>query len=404
MGGVERINEREQNIDRYQNVRVDEWITRPGENISVFGGWTEQRNAVVEYIISRYLGNVGVIVLHNNDLLENDLNRFHNYYPEIFKENPDIKACFINGSNSVYEPLEGLDKNRIVEIIYSDNSDEYQKHSQSIEVLKIYLDILKYAGKTMNLDNLLTLCNMHYEQLKQDVLPNLPPSVAENYRAKLARDNQWDKVGEDVRNFAGKLDGRIWSEDLPQTSISMIRAVENKALLTIRMSSDNRILQDYLAAELDYMIERKMNFVLVVDSVIMKDSRLRNIAINLASNFCTVISANSNIELGDSMGKEHNENQLIYKADKVILFQCPDHSIAGYYSALIGNYLKKVVTYHEDKHRGAFDIFSGHGKGKGIAEQDFERIRPEELAGLRDGAVLIDRKAGRIETARRFIC
>ena len=147
-----------------------------------------------------------------------------------------------------------------------------------------------------------------------------------------------------------------------------------------------------------------MNFVLVVDSVIMKDGCLRNIAINPASNFCKVISANSNIELGDSMGKEHNENQLIYGADKIILFQCPDQSIAGYYSMLIGNYLKKVVSYHDEKHRGAFDFFSGRGKGRGIAEQDFERIRPEELTGLRDGAVLIDRKTGRIETAKRFIC
>ena len=403
MGFIEWSNEKNQNLDRYQRVDVRDWVNQPLENINVWGGRTEQRNAVVEYAVSRYLGKIGIVVLHNNDVLERDLMQFQKIYPEIFRKDPDIKACFVNGRNLVYEPLEGMDKNRIAEIIYPESTTEYQKYSQSMEALKVYLDIITKSGKSMNLDHLLTLCNMNQEQLERRVLVNFPAHMAENYSDILTRDNQALQVGADLRNFAGKLDGRIWSEDAEQTSISMVRAVENRALITIRMPSENRAVQDYLAAELEYMIERNMKFVLVIDSVNMKESRLKNIAMNPAANFCTILAGNSHMELGDCAGAEENQNQLLYRADKIILFQCGNARIAQLYSSFIGNYLKKVISYHEDKHRGAFDIFAGHGKGKGVAEQDFARVRPEELTSLRDGAVLIDQRNGKIEIAGKFV-
>ena len=404
MGFIEWINKANQNVMMYQNVSAKDWVTKPGENIGIFGGKLEQRNSVIEYAISRYLGNIGIIVLHNNEWLERDLNRFQNLYPKLFSSGYHPEVCFINNNNLIYEPFAGMGKNRIAEIIYPELSKESHNYGQQhlySEVLKKYLDILEYMEQPFSLHNLWKLCNMRLECVEEEILSSFPVEVAKDIYATLIRDNLANQVKADVNAFADRLEGRIWKKNAPQTSVSLVRAVQRNALISIRMTLKNLSVQDYLAAELNYLIEENQKFVLIIDSVDMGESQLKNVILNPAMNFCRILSGSSNLELGDKVTE--GDNCMLHKMDKLILFQCVNAVAAKTYSNLMGTYLKKVTAYHKEKNRGAFDFFAGHGKGMNVSEQDYARIKPEELATLGDGAVLIDQQQGIVERGKRFI-
>lgn len=181
----------------------------------------------------------------------------------------------------------------------------------------------------------------------------------------------------------------------------MIQAVKDRAMISIRVPSNNRAVLDYLATEISCLFDENLPFLLILDSVNIGNSLLRNIVANPNPVFAKILSGNSIQELYEGM-KEEGGNALGQMA-KIILFQCANVVVAGAYSEMIGSYLRKFVSVSENKSRAAFDFFSEYGKGKSISEQDYARIKPEELVQLGEGAVLINQTDGTVEMVKRFI-
>lgn len=399
-------NRRNQNIGRYGSVRVADWIPEKeaGSNLAVFGGNILQRTAVVEQGIARCFGKMGIVVIHNNSMLEKELMGFRDIYPEIFHNCRSTGACFINSGNLCYEPLFGLDRNRALEVIYpelSTDSPMYLQQHLCADALRKYFEIFQYKKVPVNLDDLLYLTNLDIDVLESKELRELPPEAAADILAVLVQENIMRQVRADVNHFADRMDGRIWSRNRKALPVSIIEAVKRRALISVRISSANPAVMDYLSSELNYLMDHNAAFLLVIDSVNIGNSIMKSIAASSGDGFSTVLAGNSISDLFDA-SREDGDNAL-FKAAKIILFQCANAAMAKQYSELIGNYLRQFTSISDNQSRGAFDLFSGHGKGKSITEQDYARIRPEELVHLGNGAVLINQMNGKIETVKKII-
>ncbi|MEZ3515472.1 MAG: hypothetical protein K1W37_09400 [Lachnospiraceae bacterium] len=83
-------------------------------------------------------------------------------------------------------------------------------------------------------------------------------------------------------------------------------------------------------------------------------------------------------------GFASGEISILNKISKIILFQCANAMIARRYSELIGNYLRQFESYSYNEGKGLLEILIGHGekRGKGVSEQLYARIGPEELVRL----------------------
>ncbi len=399
------VNRKNQGINRCSSARVGNWLpdNEAGTNVAVFGGNEFQRNLAVEQGIARCFGQVGVVVIHNNLFLERDLMNFNNLFPEKYAKYPNTLACFVNNGNLCYEPLYGMSFNRAIEAIYPELSREspmyMQQHLCSV-ALKAYTDILRYREIPIDLDNLLYLCNLDLGELERKELSLLPPKEAEEILAVLMQENIIRQVKADVNYFATQMDERIWRRSQKPSNVSIIEAVRNRALIAIRIPSNHLAVLDYLAAEMNCLLEYNAPFLLVLDSVIVGQSLLKSVILNQSMLFSTVLAGSNIQELFD--GAQEDGANAMHKADKIVLFQCSNVTVAKQYSDLIGEYLRQFVSVSDNQHRGAFDLFSSHGKGQSISEQLYARLKPEELVQLGEGAVLINQMNGEIDLVRKL--
>lgn len=399
-------NRRNKEIIQVGNVKVTDWIPDSliRESFAVFGGALDQRAIAVDQGIARCYGKMGIVVIHNNDYLEQIIRCIGQNHPNLIGEYPDTPVCIVNGQNPCYEPLLGLDASRTIETIYPEdtingNISIQQQHLSANGLLQ-YLNIIQYKNFPISLDNLLYLCGLNMEDLDRVELSTLSPHLAKDISAVLTQDNIAQQVRADLNNFAVQLDGRIWSRYAEPTNISIIEAVKAKGLISIRVPGNNNAINNYLANEIFSLMNDNYPFLLVIDSVNIGQSLLRKAIVNPSNCLSVILSGSSLFEL---CGIEENDNTgLLSNVQEVILFQCPNVQVAKQYSELVGEYLRKFDSYGENSHKGAFDIFAGHGKGIQTGEQLFARIRPEELVSLGSGAVLIDQVSGKIYRATNF--
>ncbi len=401
----ERVSRNNDGINRYQSASVRDWLPdyEAGTNVAVFGGNGMQRKLVVEQGIVRCLGRIGIVVIHNNLLLENDLSNFRNCFPEVGAAYANTPICIVNNHNLCYEPLYGMTYNRAIETIYpevSKDSSMYMQQHLCSAALKAYTSILQYKNIPIDLDNLLYLCNLDLNELEQKELADLPSEQAGDVLAVLMQENIVRQVKADVNYFAAQLDERIWDKSREPSNVSIMEAVRNKALISVKASSNNMAVLDYLAAELSCLLECNAPCLLVVDSVLLRHSRLKDILMNPSVSLLTIIAGNSIQELFDEAQEEGTS--AVHKADKIILFQCANVTVAKQYSGMIGEYMRQFVSISDNRHRGAFDFFASHGQGKSVSEQLYARLTPEELVRLGEGAVLIDQRNGSVELVKRL--
>lgn len=403
---IDWINKKNQNIKIYNSVSANNWINEEAIDggIAVLGGNVYQRNAIVEWVIAKCIGGMGVVVLHNNDVLEHDLGQLGKMYPSLLTAYSNLDVCFINNEALYYEPLYGMDINRAAEAVYpelSTDSPMYMQQHLCFEALKKYLKILQYTDRAINLDHLIDLCNLDLDELERIELSRIPQEVAEDILAVLMQENINRQVRVDVNHFAALLDGRIWKRACAMTTVSLIKAVERRALISVKIPSNNVAVLDYFREELNYLIDNHARFLLVVDSIDMKDSRLKDILFNSNQSFFTILSENSNLEIdGSTDGQNSN---LLNKVGNIILFRCANVTIARQYSDLIGTYSRKVVSMSDSRQKGPYNFFAGYERGRTISEQDYARITPEALVQLNEGVVLIDQRSGTVSLGKQFV-
>lgn len=395
----------ERNVEKYLSARISSWISdrEADESFAVFGGNVQQRNRVTEQGIARCFGRIGVIVIHNNEFLEQDLMHILEIYPELLSGYGKTPVCYINQNNLNYMPLLGMEPDRAAEVIYPELSRESPMYLQQhlyADGLKRYLRILQYRDLPLTLGSLLYLCRLDLEALETRELSQIPEAYASEILSGLMQDNVTRQIRADVESFAGQLYGRIWGGQ-GGGGASILTAARNRALISIRVPSHNASVLNYLSAELSQVLELGIPCLLVIDSVQLGNSLLRGIITAPGGSVPKILSGSSVQEL---CGETPNSGSaLLYQFGKIILFQCANAAVAAQYSDMIGNYLRRFMTMTENKSRGAFDLFSGHGRGESFSMQEYARIKPEELMRLGNGAVLIDQVSGRIQMTKNLV-
>ncbi len=406
--GSEWINKRNKNINQVGSTNAAKWIpdSEIGTSLAVFGGNEAQRMRVVGQGIARCFGQMGIVIVHNNWNLENMLKDFKNQYVFQAERYPQTPVCFVNSENPCYEPLYGLNSSRVIDAVYPrdarESSANMQQHICAAALMK-YIKILEYKNVPVDLDNLLYLSNMELEVLEQRELGNVPVGMRDDILISLSQDNILRQVRADINYFAAQMDDRIWSGQRPASNISIIEAVKNRAMLSVKVPSNSVAIMDYLSVEINALLDSGLQFLLVVDSVNFQNSTIKNSIVIAPSQISIILSAKDIQEI-DTAGTSSGIG-ILNKMSKIILFQCANAIAAKQYSELIGNYLRQFENYNYSEGKGLLDILIGHGegRGKGVSEQLYARIGPEELVRLGDGAVLINQVNGQIDIAKRFI-
>ncbi len=375
---------------------VHEWVPSFNniEHMGVFGGKDEMRSNVILQAIANCLGKMGIVVIHYDDGLIRKLQNIRNIIPEV--ANIDVMQCSVDRDNLVYEPLFGIPEERVVEVLYPqvsrDNPSYLQLHVCA-EALRSYLKIIKYNDLSIDLDLLIYLCNLELDELEEcSEFQNVPEEERQHILSSLMQhDNIYLQVRADINSFAGHLEGRIWKrkdENEESLDVSMISAVKEKNILTIKVPFNNHVT-DYLGSEIQTIIDEGIQFLLVIDSVYAAPTLLNSEILKMpALPFSTVIACDNLRGIyGDNQADMEN---ALAKLDIIHIMQCSNNISAQPFTTVTGQYLRRFESTHKGTSRQDFHILGGTDNSVDSHEELFDRIRPEEFATLGDGAVLID--------------
>ena len=223
----------EGDIEQYRTVFIEQWLPDQNyeESYGVFGGNEDQRNLIVEQGIARAFGKMGIIVLHNNDSLENDLKHILNCYPDLERYYANTPMAFVNYEHRDYMPLLGMDENRAVEVIYpqvTSQSPMYLQQHIYASALRSYLRLLRYCKVPITISNLQKICRIDLNNFQMP--DGIPEVEAKEILANLSQDQVMNQVRADVDGFASQLRSRIWGGQ-ENTGVSILTAIQNKALM-----------------------------------------------------------------------------------------------------------------------------------------------------------------------------
>lgn len=393
---VEKENRKNTNIDFLRKAHASEWVPGigPKDRIVVLEGNSKQRNAVALRGIDCCLGKVGVIVIHNNDSLEEELNLTPQRNPQLINNCPGLKVSFVNNDNMGYEPLYEMSVERALDVFYPDdgtNGITGEQRSVRREVLEKYLHIVKMETGNLSLNYLKTLCDLSPEEFRYHHLGGFSEKEAEDIYRTLITDSKYRDVRADINAFATTCSDRIWHKQAGDefNTVSLVSAVRAVGLISVKLSSNNNTILNYLADEINYLIDMGESFLLVVDNLSINKTRLQEVLKNPYLKMATIVSEESGGDLADGENGS-TEYAIINKATKVIVFKCANVEVAKKYSAMVGQYLEVIVGEQKGKHRGAFDFFSGHDKGIHLAKELADRVKPTKLAALGQGALLVE--------------
>lgn len=376
------------------------------QSFGIFCGVPFQREQLLLNLLSNYCGKMGIVLLHNNLLFENQLGEIYTLNPSL--GNTNFKMILANQTKSLqpitsyYDPLYGLNDNEILNVIvpstnYGINSDIQQMRS----ILSDYLSIIKYqfskrngifGNYPYNLDLLLELTSMPFNVLRNEVLTYLPNDIKQSITSRLSAYGIQQTAYNAVNSFAHSISGILWNSRGFQnhTKTSIISTVANKQLLSINIPGTRPDVLDYVFYEIQHLTESNNPFLLVEYGInINQSSKLKNIFLSdhnssiystgiVSENTSSVISPDNSNELADLFGQ----------IQEMFIFSCASTISAQPFSDGIGNYFKQVTEHHVNRHRQPFRIFSDHGDGDVQREISQKIITPEELTNLGAGCLL----------------
>lgn len=396
-GELHGRNDNDRGVIETRQESVSEWVPMFGvpSHLGVFGGEETVRNAVVLQSIANCYGNMGIVVLHFNDNLIRGIKGIRQSFPEL-ESAPYVDVCAVDSANPIYEPLFGVSAERAVEMIYPqvnrDNPSYLQMHICA-EALRGYFRIIEFNSMEIDIDALLYFVNMDLSTLEEcEEWQRVPEMEQSKIMASfLHHDNIFLQVRADVNSFAEHLKKRIWDtsdEKEEATDISMVSAVRDKKILTIKVPFNNHVT-DYLATELQAIMEEGLEFLLVIDSVYVAPSLLNSEILKMPVLPFSTIYACENIRgiFGDNQSDVEN---ILAKLDLIHIMRCNNIIAAQPYSAIVGQYLRNFESTHIGSHREKLELLGGVDKSVDRHEELFDRIRPEEFVALGNGAVLID--------------
>lgn len=380
------------------------------KSFATFGGSRMQRNRVCIQELSSFCGQIGIVVLHNDPQLINDLSLLYDYQPELLRSPNNFQMLLANQADnygriaSYYDPFYGLEQSAILDALAPiQPGARSTTEIQSIRaILSDYLSIMNYQFSSnkapfgdyaYNLDLLLELTSMPYPFLKDQVLNYLPNNMRDIISGRLSLENAQQKAYNAVLSFSQTLRSFLWSQSGFQnhSRLSIISAVRNKNLICIYIPDSRTDLLDYIALELQQLINYQTPFLLLESGISLNNSQklkscffsehesLPYFTAIVADNTSSVISQESyNSELAS----------LFSQAQEMFIFECSSTLSAQPFSDGIGDYYRRVVEFHQDSHREPFHIFQSHAHGNIQRELVQKTVTPEELTNLGQGCLL----------------
>lgn len=385
---TERVNRANRNVTEIRRAGLHDWV--PDEeatmNLTTFGGREEQRCAVVLHAISRLYGRCPIIAIHNSDLLEGCISQFEHLYPRVAESYPETLRGYTSSVNCNYDPLYGIDESSIVRCIYPAGAGDFALRAEG---LRQYIKILKLNKIDLTLMNLERVCSMNLNRIEEELFPKIPKYEADDIMSVLMQNNLHLQVKADVKMFAERLSGKIWNREAKASGLNIVSAAKRNAVLSVKLTSNNTDVMNLLAAECNFLIDRGVHFLLIIDSIILENGALQDIIRNGSNQFAVVMAGPNHMDMlkGSKYGTVELPETL---CRKTILFSCSNQGVAKFYSDMIGSYkmLDKTIADKAENMSG-FSLFRKDESNISKANKDESRVRAEEIAALGDGALMM---------------
>ncbi len=356
-------------------------------SFAIFGGTEEERRAAAILGIARGCGTMGVVVLHNDVLLERQLGRLHAIKPG------DYHIYCANSDRRAYDPLYGLEELDVLDSIapYDVASAAAPTMAKTRSTLSDYLEIMRwnfeqgmdgFGAYPFNLNLLLDLVAKPYVELKQQVLDYLPQSMRERLKNHLSADGVQQLVLDNVINFTVRMEAYLYSrqnEWKNHTRFSIVSVVRGRQVISLRIPNSDRELLRYCAAELNCLNRCGVPFLVVCCNLRVNENPfLERVFLDAKSGMATgLVAPTVNAAVGDD-----RLDNIMKLNRQMVLFPCSSTDEAEPFSRAVGNYYRVIYPEHRERHRRLFHLIPEVSNGVGYLENEIRSIRPEDLQNM----------------------
>ncbi len=362
-------------------------------NFAIFCGTLQQRLHTAVHSISRYVGELGIVVIHDT----NGLNARLSGLSSANGQNVQFRA----DTGKVYDPLYGLSADAIVNLLAP--MDPLNPLSHGVSALRsgilCYLKIMEYNfsknsgpfGKyPYNLDLLLQLCEMPFEALDNTVLNFIPYNIAAPIRTVLDAPDMQQSVLACVQNLASTMSEYMWQNNgfENHTGISIIDSITSRGIISVRVPHSHAGILNYIDSELKILEKNNIPFLLVNCGVdISQNPAMQSWFLNdhEGKRYYTAIISDSISSITDS---DAHTSKLFSQYQQIIIFNCSGKSQAEPFSAQFGEYYRLETEFTTGTVRAPFRIFSS--RQRSVAERYIteRNIKVEDLIDLNTGILL----------------
>ncbi len=396
-------------IDHLYRLSIGDVINNSYPNsFGAFCGRQSQRDLVGLHKISRMLGRIGIIILHNDPLFESQLNRVYDLNPSLDKDaTPGMFIANQINSNgtitSYYDPLYGLTQSAVLDVLAPRaNARSPLENNRLRSILSDYLSIIEYQFKKnpvpfgdypYTLDLLYDLVSMPYSELQKRVIAYLPDNLKIPINGRLSAEGSQQIAYNAVLSFAQSMNEFLWTKRnfSKHTGLSIVDAGRKGKLLSIYIPNSRPDVLEYIATELQQLNNLQIPYLVIENGLNLNAcQKLKSIFMTEHSvlPYYTGIIAENTSTIIDQNNNTNDLAALFSQVQEMFIFSCSSTLAAQPFSEGIGNYYRRVEDQHIDTHREPFHIFSSHGQGNIQREITQRIIDPEELTAMINGCLL----------------
>lgn len=399
-------------LDHVSRMSLQDTIAYGNYSFAAFCGSDYQRNQVAINAISNFCGNMGVVLIHNNPLLESMLSDIYYMSPALANDSSFqmILANPVNEMGSIeayYDPLYGLTDTEILDVIAPlQNDNHFISDIQNLRtIISDYLTIMEYQFRLnrtpfgdypYNLDLLYELSRMPFSVLRDRVLDYLPANISYDISGRLSADGAQQKAYNAVSTFSQIMRSSLWSNRGfgNHTGISLISALTNRQLISIYIPESRNDVFDYIYAELQHLNKSHIPYLIVESGLDLSfNSKLKKLFLgeHSALPYCTGIVAEDTSSIVSTENTDTDLAALFSQTQEMYVFACSSVLSAQPFSDGIGNYFRQIAEYHNDIHRQPFHLLGTYSTGEVQREVSQRILNPEELVTLGTGCLLYGR-------------
>ena len=253
-------------------------------NFAAFCGRIEQRREAGLQAIRRCIGRVGIILLQNDSLLAEEIERLPEALPAPGSSRQDVGRIYsINPpASSVHyiAPLYGMNHEEVLNAIIPTSGDNDSRAAvvAARDGLNAYLRILElqflhsrarnpqFSGRSpYRLDLLEQLVALSYQDLDRQVLNQLPETERRPIRETLSSDGRILLVRGWVNDFTSLMSSTLWTRqsEVRHGTIGIRDAMLHRSLINISLPNPSPALLRYLLCELNSLRTANIDFLLV---------------------------------------------------------------------------------------------------------------------------------------------